>query len=79
MKSASLEFMKYLLMVDSPFHNFSVRTYKSYVEVNINPAGAIKPTDLGWLNTHSSGGRWSVILETEGMVIRVCFDDVNDD
>lgn len=79
MKKAFLKFMGYVGDVDCPFYTFNVSTYKTYIEVAFTIATAVKPSDLGWLNTHLEGGRWFVVGERDTVKLIVRFDKTDDE
>lgn len=79
MKKAFLKFMEHVLVDGCPFYTFNVSTYKSYIEVVFVCATAIKPADLGWINTHLVDGRWFVVAEDNSIRLIIRFDNTEDD
>lgn len=79
MRKAFLKFMEHVVSIDCPFNNFSVSTYKSYIEVKFIIATSVKPNELGWLNTHLIGGRWFLVAEQGAIHLIIRFDDTNED
>lgn len=71
--------MEHVIAIDCPFYNFSVSTYKSYIEVRFIVTTSIWPDELGWLNTHLIGGRWFIIAENDSIRLTVRFEEENED
>ena len=79
MKKAFLKFMEHVLIDGCPFYTFSISTYKSYIEVVFIVATIIKPSDLGWINTHLVGGRWFLVAEENSIRLIIRFDEPEND
>ena len=79
MRKAYLKFMEHVVSIDCPFFSFSVKFYRSYIEVRFIIASSLTPEDLGWLNTHLLGGRWFLTAEEDSVIIVVRFEETNED
>lgn len=55
-----LNFVTYLTDIECPFHKSVIETCPNSIEVRFLTTSIVKPSDLGWLNTHVVGGEWFI-------------------
>lgn len=77
MQKNFLDFMSFLTDPDCPWATSVVNTHTSYIDVMFVTSCMVRPSDLGWLNTHVVGGEWFITSENDEIHIVVRFH--NDD
>jgi hypothetical protein len=70
-----LDFVKHLTDICCPWHKSVVAIYATYIEVTFVTSTMVRPSDLGWLNTHAVGGEWFVTSEDNETHIVVRFHE----
>ena len=73
------EFVKHLTDTCCPWQKSYVSICTSYIEVTFTTTSVVRPSDLGWLNTHAVGGKWFVTSENDETHIVVRFYDDDDE
>lgn len=70
------EFVKHLTDTCCPWQKSIVSIYTSSIEVTFITTSMVRPSDLGWLNTHAVGGLWSITaVDNETHIVVRFFDD----
>ena len=70
-----MNFVTFLTYPDCPWATSVIKQHKTYIEVKFITSCVVRPSDLGWLNTHAIGGEWFVTTEDDEIHIVVRFHD----
>lgn len=74
-----MNFVACLTDTDCPWATSVIKTHKSYIEVMFITSCVLRPSELGWLNTHAIGGEWFVTSENDETHIVVRFHENNEE
>lgn len=79
MQENFLNFVAHLFDNCCPWTKSVIKTYPTSIEVRFITTTMVKPSDLGWLNTHCVGGEWFVTSQDDEthIVLRFYEDDEN--
>lgn len=72
-------FVEHLTDTCCPWHKSVLSIHTSFIEVMFITSCTVRPSDLGWLNTHAVGGQWFLTSEdNETHIVVRFFDEGNE-